>query len=120
MPTLSSEVYHLADECGVTESDIDAWFDYHEARGWKGMKHTERSVKASLRTWGRNKATFAQAPKPPTLDEVLAWFKSKEDDESVADQQGLLFYSHYNAIGWRVNGQAVTSWVSLAIKWREK
>lgn len=121
----------------------DAWSDWQQHRREIKKKLTPTSAKSQLAKLAREveqgndpvaiirnsiaggyQGLFAPKDTPkhdiPTLDQVLAWFKAKEDDPAVADQQGLLFYSHYNSIGWRVNGQAVTSWVSLAIKWREK
>lgn len=40
--------------------DIDYWFDYYEARGWKVGKTKMVSWKASLRTWKKNAASFGE------------------------------------------------------------
>ena len=120
MPTVSSEVYDYASQIGLEHDDANAWFDYHEQNGWKKMKHTEKSVQASLRTWKRLRSNFQQAPVSPPFDEVLIWFMAQYGDAETADAEGLRFYSHYRSVGWRVNGQPVVDWKALAVKWKER
>jgi len=119
MPSTPSECYEYGQHINLPEADVDAWFDYHEARGWKDLRHTERSVKASMRTWERNRAKFGAVVKPPTYEQVAKWFIDKYESEPIGDQHATKFYATYNAVGWKVNGQQVTNWRSLAVKWKE-
>ena len=61
---------------------------------------------------GRVKKEFV----PPTLEEVLDFFSGSL--LSDWENQGRLFFSHYNSQGWRKGtGVQVTAWDSLANKW---
>lgn len=53
---------------------------------------------------------------PPTIDEVLKFFSGSLLPDW--ENQGQLFFSHYNSQGWRKGtGVQVTDWDSLANKW---
>jgi len=124
MPSTPSECYEYGEHIGLPNQDVDAWFDYHEARGWKGMKHTERSVKASLRTWGRNRAKFGASPEPniPTQEELEAYIRSKwpnrSDDTNPEILYALDFFRHYSAQGWYLpNKLPIVNWKAKAYEW---
>ncbi|WP_370861407.1 hypothetical protein [Parabacteroides faecis] len=53
---------------------------------------------------------------PPVLDDVLRFFSGSLLPDW--ENQGRLFFSHYNSQGWRKGtGVQVTDWDSLANKW---
>lgn len=53
---------------------------------------------------------------PPVLDDVLKFFSGSLLPDW--ENQGRLFFSHYNSQGWRKGtGVQVTDWDSLANKW---
>ena len=61
---------------------------------------------------GRAKKEFV----PPTLEDVLDFFSGSLLPDW--ENQGRLFFSHYNSQGWRKGtGVQVTAWDSLANKW---
>lgn len=125
MPTLSSDVYPYATSIGLTEAQADAWFDYHETREWKKMGKTERSVKASLRTWKHNNGIFPSAPEAPTPNEIGDFCKDKWPDRIDGTNPELSyardFYRHYEKQGWRLsNGNAITNWRIALVEWVEK
>ncbi len=55
---------------------------------------------------------------PPTEAEVRAVMVTNHGlSESDAETQSALFWNHYDAFGWRVNGNPVVNWQSLVGKW---
>lgn len=124
MPTVSSDVYEYAESIGISNQEADAWFDYHEARGWTKMKHTERSVQASLRTWKRYRKIYAQEPVQPTPDQIAEYAFAKWPDQMDGTNPELSyakdFYRHYQKQGWKLgNGNPITDWKTALVEWVE-
>lgn len=58
----------------------------------------------------------AAALSTPSLEDVQAHFKQAGFPETEA----VLFYSHYEATGWKLGGKApITNWQAAAAKWME-
>ena len=63
------------------------------------------------KTSSRKKMEF----KPPTLDDVKAYFKDKMQDW---ERQAEVFFYHFDSLGWRnINGARIERWESRANLW---
>lgn len=56
-----AEIAVYAKEIGLPETEVEAFFDRHEAGGWKVGRDTMKDWRAALRTWKRNAEKFAPA-----------------------------------------------------------
>lgn len=68
-------------QIGLAREDVDAWWDYHAASDW--MQTASRRIvngKASLQTWKRNKAKYAQ--RKPAMP-----YKTRQDKINSLNQR---------------------------------
>ena len=61
-PTLE-EVLRFSQEEGLT-TDVDYFYNYYEANGWRIGKYPIRDWRAALRAWARKAPSAGSAPKP--------------------------------------------------------
>jgi hypothetical protein len=64
-PVSREDAYTLGGTAGLSRPEVDAWWDYYEAAGWRFRANdrgpmAKEGVVASLRNWRRRQAKFGQ------------------------------------------------------------
>jgi hypothetical protein len=81
-PTDQNEVISYFLSISGSRSDSLAWWDYHEANGWKVGKNPIKDWRATCRTWMRNKSSFSQKPvaeSPKRKKDTCKWCGQQVD-----------------------------------------
>jgi len=68
----ASEAIGYGKEIGLTEKDVERWFDHHDAKGWMLGRNKVVCWKATLRTWRGNKEKFDPSSVKPTSTKPAA------------------------------------------------